>query len=120
MNGSRRREIAARLRIILALETPTPADVSRVALELDVDEVPLRMSIDPDTPYPTVDVLAAVVERHGIDPTYLLTGVYDIDTHRRALGDPSSVASAIREAAGTRSSGPVATPPTEPPRLHLL
>src|ERR1051326_6142100 len=76
MNGTRRREIAARLRTILSLDSP--GDISAVATRLNVDETSLRMSIDLDSPYPTVDVLAAVAQHHGIDPTYLLTGVYDI------------------------------------------
>jgi len=118
MNGLRRREIAARLRTILRLENGT--GIAEVARALDVEEVSLRMSVDLDSPYPTIDVLAAVAERYGIDPTYLITGVYDLDTHRRALGDPESVADAIREAAGGRVTGPIATPLSEPPRLHII
>ncbi len=118
MNGPRRREIAARLRAILQLENG--ARIAEIADALDVEEVSLRMSIDPDSPYPTIDVLATVAERYGIDPTYLITGVYDIETHRRALGDPESVADAIREAAGPRRTGPIATPPSEPPRLRII
>lgn len=122
MNGTRRREIAARLRAILNLDSP--GDIADVAARLHVDETSLRMSIDIDSPYPTVDVLAAIAEQHGIDPTYLITGVYDIETHRRALGDPDKLADAIREAAGTRTTGPIAEPPSEPPRepprLHII
>jgi hypothetical protein len=119
MNGTRRREIAARLRTILNLETPD--SIADAAKALDVDETSLRMSIDLDSPYPTIDVLTAVAERHGIDPTYLLTGVYDIETHRRALGgDPGKLADAIREATGTRVTGPIAKPPAEPPRIHIV
>src|SRR5436189_115024 len=112
MNSTRRREIAERLRCILNLESPEA--ITAVAKTLHVDELSLRMSIDADSPYPTVDVLAAVAEQYGVDPTYLLTGVYDIETHRRALGNPDSLADAIRDAAGSRPSGPISKPPAEP------
>jgi transcriptional regulator with XRE-family HTH domain len=118
VNGRGRREIASRLRAILGIDAG--ANLEDLATQLDVEEVSLRMSIDSDSPFPTVDVLAAVARRYGIDPTYLLTGVYNIETHRRALGDPESVADAIREAAGSRASGPISRPTDEPPRLHVM
>ena len=55
------------------------------ATRLGVDEVPLRMSIDDAAPYPTVDVIAAIVRVYGVDPTWLLTGEYDPATHRKSL-----------------------------------
>ena len=40
------------------------------------------MSIDELAPYPTVDVIAAVVREYGVDPTWLLVGEYDATSHR--------------------------------------
>jgi len=83
MNGERRRQIAARLRELLAAAGRN--DPASAARELGVDEVSLRMSIDELTPYPTIDVLGAVASYFGVDPTYILTGQYDPTTHRHAL-----------------------------------
>ena len=56
--------------------------MSDTARRLRVDEVSLRMSVDDLAPYPTVDVIAAVVREYGVDPTWLLTGEYDAGSHR--------------------------------------
>ena len=54
------------------------------------------MSIDPDSPHPTVEVLAAVIGEYGVDPTWLLTGVYDSRTHRDAIENSDSTEAALR------------------------
>lgn len=117
VNGTTRRDIASRLRSILSIHDG--ASVEDVARRLKVEEVSLRMSIDPDSPYPTVDVLTAVVEQYGLDPDYLLTGTYHVESHRKALGNPGSVADAIRQAAGRIPSAPIAQPPDEPTRIQI-
>lgn len=81
--GSTRHEIAERLRRLF--EKDYGGDVRLVARELGLDEVELRMSLDDLAPYPTLNVLSAAVEHYGIDPTYLVTGEYDHDTHWLAL-----------------------------------
>ena len=43
------------------------------------------MSVDKISPYPTIDVVAAVVRDYGVDPTWLLTGEYNSATHRSSL-----------------------------------
>jgi hypothetical protein len=116
VNGSARRDIAARLRSILGISDSI--ELASVAARLGVEEISLRMSVDIESPFPTVDVLTAVVKRYGLDPGYLLTGIYNTETHRRALGDPDSIADAIRHAAGPFPTGTIATPPDEPTRLH--
>lgn len=40
------------------------------------------MSVDELAPYPTVDVIAAIVREYGVDPTWVLTGEYDSVSHR--------------------------------------
>lgn len=82
-------EIAARLRALFA--KPDDQDWEVVAKRLGVSEVALRMSIDPLEPHPTVAIVAAAVAHYGVDPTWLLTGEYDPDTHRRALDDGADI-----------------------------
>jgi hypothetical protein len=118
MNGTDRKEIAARLRGLLAGQDD--GNLAATARRLGVEEVSLRMSIDEDSPFPTIDVLAAVIGEYGIDPSYLLTGRYDGATHRKVLaGNATVAAEAIRELAAEQSGRPVVSHPTEPPRLHI-
>lgn len=62
------------------------------------------MSIDEISPHPTVEVLAAVIRVCGVDPTWLLTGVYDASTHRTCINEPSGIAAMLREFIHKRSS----------------
>ena len=71
--------IAARIRGLLGGQDSTLSDAAK---RLRVDEISLRMSVDTLAPYPTVDVIAAIVREYGVDPTWLLTGDYDAATHR--------------------------------------
>lgn len=82
MNSTLRAEIAARLRELIGAGI---ASIGATALRLRVDETALRMSLDEISPYPTIDVVAAVVRDYGVDPTWLLTGVYNRATHRSSL-----------------------------------
>lgn len=83
MTDPHSQEIAARLRALFM--KPDDLDWDVVAARLGVSELALRMSIDPLEPHPTVEVIAAAVGRYGVDPTWLLTGEYDVDMHRRVL-----------------------------------
>jgi hypothetical protein len=98
-----RNGIAFRIRALIGAERL--ADVGDVASSLGIDEVSLRMSIDELAPYPTVDVIAAVVAHFGIDPTWLLSGDYDPATHR-STGDAAdaSLQDVIRGIVSRRSS----------------
>jgi hypothetical protein len=108
MQGFDRKGVAVRIRaLICGLED---CNIPMAARELGVEELALRMSVDDVSPYPTVDVLIAVIQRYGLDPNWLLTGTYDPAMHRRvAADDASSVSDALREIARR------ATPPMELP-----
>jgi|SRR5581483_1341186 len=84
--------------------------LSATAERLGVSELSLRMSIDGDSPQPTIEVLLAIVRVYGVDPTWLLTGQYDAVTHRQAVAaDRRKVANVIRELAArgrTSDDGP--------------
>jgi hypothetical protein len=80
-----RRGIAERLRGLFGRHQG--GDLGLVAERLGVDEVALRISVDELAPYPTLEVITAVVEGYGVDPSWLLTGDYDSRTHMRVLGD---------------------------------
>lgn len=82
MKDDSKAAIAARIRGLLGGQDSSVSDASR---RLKVDEVSLRMSIDELAPYPTVDVIAAVIRVYGVDPTWLLTGEYDATTHRNMV-----------------------------------
>jgi hypothetical protein len=79
MKDDSKTAIAARIRGLVGGQDASLSDASR---RLKVDEVSLRISIDELAPYPTVDVIAAVVREYGVDPTWLLTGEYDAASHR--------------------------------------
>jgi hypothetical protein len=97
-----RAAIAARLRGLLGGQDH--GDLEQTSERLRVDEVSLRMSIDELAPYPTVDVLAAVVREYGVDPSWLLTGTYDSSTHRRVLeADTRTIASALQQLSSQRN-----------------
>jgi hypothetical protein len=74
-------QIAARLRGLLSGQGEPQA----LAARLRVDETALRMSIDLVSPYPTLDVIAAVVREYAVDPSWLITGEYDSGSHRAAI-----------------------------------
>jgi hypothetical protein len=95
--------IAARVRSLIT--TLHAGDFGAVARRLHVDEVALRMSVDDIAPYPTLDVLAAVVEAFGVDPAGLITGEYDLKVHRAAISDERPHArSAVMQLLGARAA----------------
>jgi hypothetical protein len=79
MKDDSKAAIAARIRGLVAGANASLSDTAR---RLKVDEVSLRMSVDELAPYPTIDVIAAVVREYGVDPTWLLVGEYDSASHR--------------------------------------
>ncbi|HEY5060609.1 MAG TPA: hypothetical protein VII52_03685 [Gemmatimonadaceae bacterium] len=92
-NRSDSKAIAARIRsLITALAA---GDFQAVAGQLHVDEVALRMSVDDVAPYPTLDVLVAVVQAYGVDPAWLITGEYDLKIHRAAISDERTHARSV-------------------------
>jgi hypothetical protein len=92
--------IAGRLRELVG--GPNRKDLGDIAERLGLEELSLRMSIDEDSPHPTVEVLAAVIKQYGIDPTWLLTGVYDASTHRSSMEDDQSTAARLRDLMSAR------------------
>jgi hypothetical protein len=60
-------------------------DVSAAARELGVAEKDVRDIVERATDHPSLDALAAIVRRFGIDACWLLTGEYDWASHRRQL-----------------------------------
>lgn len=83
-----RAAIAQRLREIL-MGIEKEMDLGALAGKLGIDEVSLRMSVDTLSPHPTIEVLGAVIRDYAVDPSWLLTGQYDPETHRVAIeGEP--------------------------------
>jgi hypothetical protein len=81
--SSNRHDIADRLRLLFAKDFGN--DIRTIARALKLDEVELRMSLDDIAPYPTLNVLSVAVEYYGVDPTWLITGEYDQETHWQTL-----------------------------------
>ncbi len=83
--------VAARVRQLLTREAGESMDSTHSSAQrLDVTEDALRLSTDVDHPRPTLEVLIAVVRVFGVDPMWLLTGVYDAATHRAVLDERSA------------------------------
>lgn len=64
-------------------------DCAAAARRLGVSEVSLATAIALDGAGPNLAVLAAIVRSYGVDPAWLLTGQYDLATHRNAMDDDS-------------------------------
>ena len=75
-------EIAGRIRGLIAGQAES---LTAMAELLGVHETALRISLDDVAPYPTLEVIAAVIAKYGVDPSWLLTGEYDPEIHRRML-----------------------------------
>jgi len=75
--------IAARIRSLVG--APNFEGLEAVAQRLRVPEFALRLSLDDKAPQPTLDVLAAIVREYGVDPSWLIHGVYDSSTHNAVL-----------------------------------
>jgi hypothetical protein len=99
--------IASRIRGLIGGQAG--GDLGVIATQLGISEVALRISVDDLSPHPTIDVIAAVISHFAVDPTWLLTGDYDAQTHRRSLnGDESLVREAVAgviQPASARAAG---------------
>ena len=84
-------ELAARIRSLLGSDNP--AELHDIASTLGVSAIDLREILVYNTPYPAVQVLAAVVAYYGVDAGWLLTGEYSPTTHRanEEAGQPAKV-----------------------------
>lgn len=90
--------IAGRIRGLIAGQDGD--DLASVARRLRVGELALRMSIDSIAPQPALTVVLAVVREYGVDPSWLMTGTYDSETHRIAIESPEvGLGSAIQRSA---------------------
>ena len=113
MNALDRAGIAERLRQLIGAHSN--GDLAATATRLGVEELSLRMSIDPDSPHPTIEVLAAVIGEFGLDPSWLLTGVCNSRTHRDSIENVDTTEAALR--AHLSPNRPLAEPAPEPMRL---
>ena len=86
-----RRAVGARLRSLICGQPNS--SVGDTAARLGVSEAALNAAIDESSPHPTPVVVAAVVRALGVDPGWLLTGVYDAAMHRHSLEDEADVGS---------------------------
>ena len=111
-----RHALAARIRGIVAGQDH--GVIEATARRLGVSEVSLRMSVDELDPYPTVDVVFAIIRQHGVDPTWLLTGEYDATTHRSAIEDEANFAASKLGSVIAKHLTPDGTP-TQPATLRL-
>ena len=55
----------------------------------------LKTAIDPVLPFQSIAVLEAVVREYGVDPTWLITGDYDVRTHVQSVDDGPGIVKAI-------------------------
>jgi hypothetical protein len=85
--------IATRLRGRLGGQD-APA-IEQAARRLRVSESSVQTAIKEHEPEPDIAVLIAVVREYGVDPTWLLTGNYDLDSHRTAIDDAPDPALAL-------------------------
>jgi hypothetical protein len=103
--------IAERLRGLIGGQDD--GDVAGTARRLHVEELSLRMSIDPLSPHPTMEVIVAVIREYGVDPTWLLTGEYHSGSHRVAIeGEGERLPAPLRAFMAYRR-GSISEPPPE-------
>ena len=108
-------EIAGRIRGLIAGQSES---MKEMADRLEVDEIALRISLDPLAPYPTIEVIAAVVAKYGVDPCWLLTGEYNPEIHRAMLDSRTDELPGAIDAL-VRSSNMPGLPTLRPPSLRL-
>lgn len=100
-----RHAIAKRIRGLIG--PLQPDTLVQVAKRLRVSELALRLSVDPDSPQPTLDVVAAVIREYGVDPMWLLSGEYQTETHRLAEEDTTASLLGALERISRRYDTPV-------------
>jgi hypothetical protein len=109
--------IAARLRSVLP--SLRRGRIEACAQRLGVSEVALRMSIDPDEPHPTLEVVGAVVQHYGVDPCWLMSGECDPAAHRAAIADDSDAAKSELLRLIAMQLIEQGTPPGQQPAIQL-
>src|SRR5688572_25413140 len=72
--------IAQRLKGLVGMSDR--AKLSSAAVRLDVDLEDLERAIKGESPASILRVVAAMVRVYGLDPSWLVTGRYDPNTHR--------------------------------------
>ena len=98
--------IADRIRGLIRLDATS--DVAAIAARLAVPELSLRATVDGRAPLPTPAVISALVRVYGLDPSWVLTGVYDSGTHRLALqSDRVELDALVRRLIVDRLGGPM-------------
>jgi hypothetical protein len=107
--------IAARVRGVLGGQDH--GNVAATADRLGVSELALRMTIDDVAPQPNLVVILAIIREYGVDPMWILTGEYDLATHRRAMEDDRLATANVLQELARRSSGPM---PNGSPHLRLV
>lgn len=80
---SDRRSLAERIRCLISATDGGRLDA--VAVRLGVDEPSLRLAIDDTAPHASLELLLAVIDHYGVDPSWLITGEYRSGTHAEAL-----------------------------------
>jgi hypothetical protein len=96
--------IASRVQCLVGDQVPNSTD--DVAARLRVSDDALRATLQARRGARILDVLAAVVREFGVDPHWLVTGVYDGHTHRLALTDSAVVEDLLESAlAGEQDHG---------------
>jgi hypothetical protein len=116
LTGPKRHAVAARLRAVLDVHDADT--LGAAARRLGVAESVLKISIDEWSPYPELVVLAAVVERCGVDPSFLLTGEYDAATHRAAMEHDGDFVERMLLRMAAHDTGEHVAQPTDEPRLR--
>src|ERR1051325_4661816 len=82
---------AQRIRALIARE-PQPASAAEL---LRVPKSELKAAIDPVAPFQSMNVLEAVVREYGVDPTWLITGDYDVRTHVLSVDEGAHIVRGI-------------------------
>jgi hypothetical protein len=77
------RQVGDRMRVLVGANDDTA--LSREADRLKIGEAGLRSITRRSSASMDLHTLAAVVRAYGLDPTWVLTGEYDSNTHRSAL-----------------------------------
>ena len=93
MDQPKRNGIAHRIACLLA-DMP----LARAATRLRVPEADLGAILAGQPSTPMLEVLAAIVREFGVDPCWVVTGVYDGHTHRRALLDDTAIIDLLAQA----------------------
>ena len=104
--------VASRIRGLVAVQDA--AVISRTATRLGVSELALLMTIDERDPMPVMDVLVAIVEHYGVDPSWLVTGEYDSTVHRMALEDETTIVGLIMTSTGANAAPATMSPASTP------